>query len=309
MGSLKEAYKYYYAITPEEKTTALNVYKKHHELIETSSVNASTLVKEEVFAKIIEGADERRCMRDVFKATTFDMPTPTYRFILHETVNSTLPEVPPNSQYPVAENESYRAVTYTATKYGELPTIEKELVEDSMFDVIEMRLRDEGRKAENTLNQKCIDALIANANDNVSYVDTAPIASIRRARETMRKNGFEPDVLIMTPDMEADLVGDPHYRFDYGGEKGNFRTGDVGNKIMGLTPYVLTINSANGSFGGAIKGVLAESSKMGGLGIKNDITLEKFEDPKNDLINLKVSTRFDVQAWFKKAVANLSGTA
>ena len=286
----------------------LELTKKRRELIETSNVNASTLVKEEVYAKIMEGAEKVRCMRDVLKGTTFTMPTPSYRLILHENVNGTLPEVAPTAEYPVAANESYRAVTFIAKKYGELPVIEEELISDAMFDIVEMRLKDVGKKAENTLNQLCIDEIVENAGVAVRYNSSEPIRCIKDAILEVKKDGFTPDTIIMDVSTESDLYSDPHFRFDYSGETGNFRNQDIGKKIMGLKPYLLTQPSQNATFSGAtrhITAIVMDSEKAGGLGIRQDVALEKFSDPKNDLLNLKISMRLDAKHFFKDAICNL----
>jgi hypothetical protein len=286
-----------------------NLEEHHRELIETSAANATYLVKEEVYKKIIDGADKVRCMRDVLKETTFQMPTPNYRLILHENVFRILPVVPPTAEYPVAPNESYRPVQFVALKYGQIPVIEQELIEDSMFDIVEMRLKDIGKVAENTLNQKCIDQIIANATGNISYHHNYPVECVARAIRDMKKHGFNPDSLVMTATMEGDLFNDPNFRYEYSGETGNFRTQELGKKIMGLKPYILTVNSSNASFGNTIKGVVLDSTKACGLGIRDDITVTKFEDPRNDLLNLKVGMRFDTKYFFKSAIINLSGDA
>ena len=295
----------------DEKTAILSnldLTQKQRELIETSDVNASTLVKEEVYTKIMEGAEKVRCMRDVLKDTTFEMPTPSYRLILHENVNGTLPEVSPTSEYPVAANESYRAVTFTAKKYGELPVIEEELITDAMFDIVEMRLKDVGKKAENTLNQLCIDEIVENAGGVTRYNSSEPIKCFKDAILEVKKDGFSPDTLIMDASTESDLFADPHFRYEYSGETGNFRNREIGNKILGLTPYLLTQPSQNGTFSGSTRYVTAivmDSAKAGGLGIRQDVAVEKFNDPKNDLLNLKVSMRLDAKHFFADAVCNL----
>lgn len=307
MGSLGKAIDYYYADDEATKKTAFDNLEEHQrKLIETSHVNESFLVVEEMYDKIIEGSDKVRCMRDVLKDTTFKMPTPTYRMTVQENVFRILPIVPPTAEYPVAPNQSYRSVTFIATKYGEIPTIEKELVEDSMFDIVEMRLKEIGRVAEDTLNQKCIDTLIANATGNKNYSSGEIIKCLGQAIERMKDYGFNPDTLIMTSTMEGDLFNDPHFRYDYSGETENFRNREMVKPILGLKPYLLTVDSANGSYGKSIKGVIIDSQKACGLGIKDDVTIEQFDDPRNDLTNLKVSMRFDAQYLYKGAIINLS---
>lgn len=306
-GNLGKLMEYCYAETDGERAKSLDNLEAHHrELIETSNANASFLVVEELFDQIIQGTDKVRCMRDVLKDTTFSMPSPSYRMTLEENTFRILPIVPPTAEYPTAPNQSYRSVTFTATKRGEIPTIEKELVEDAMFDIVEMRLKDLGVVAEDTLNQKCIDVIVANATGNMSYRSGAVVESLADVIKNMKDNGFRPDTLVMTTELEGDLFKDPHFRYDYSGETGNFRTQEMGKPILGLKPYLLTVDSANGSFGGSIKGVVLDSQKACGLGIKDDITIDQFDDPRNDLTNLKVSMRFDAQYLYKGAMINLS---
>lgn len=306
-GNLGKLMDYCYAESDVEKAKSLDNLESHHrELIETSNVNASVLVVEELFDQIIQGTDKVRCMRDVLKDTTFAMPSPTYRMTLEENVFRVLPIVPPTAEYPTAPNQSYRSVTFIATKRGEIPTIEKELIEDSMFDLVEMRLKDLGVVAEDTLNQKCIDTIIENATGNANYSSGSVVECLADAIKKMKGYGFRPDTLVMTTELEGDLFKDPHFRFDYSGETGNFRTQEMGKPILGLKPYLLTVDSDNGSYGGAIKGVILDSQKACGLGIKDDITIDQFEDPRNDLTNLKVSMRFDAQYLYKGAIINLS---
>lgn len=309
MGELGKLWKLIDADDDDTRTKAIkNLEEKHRELIETSAVNASTLVKEEVYAKIIEGAEKVQCMRDVLKDTTFSMPTPSYRLILHENVNGTLPEVSPTSEYPIAANESYRAVTFEAKKYGELPVIEEELISDSMFDIVEMRLKDVGKKAENTLNQLCLDEIVENPGVYIRYNSSEPIKCIADAIGQMKGEGFSANKIIINSRVEKDLFSDPHFQYRYSGETGQFRNAEIGTKIMGLTPYLLTQSSQNGTYtanGTGVVAIIIDSDKAAGLGIKQDVAVEKFNDPKNDLLNLKVSMRLGAEHFFKNAIVNM----
>ncbi len=312
MSTLGKLFNVLNAKTDEERAKALSALKTdettagYHELIETSAVNASTLVRTEVLKKVIEGVDSVRVMRDVFKGMTWNLPTPSYRVIVHQTrLNDVLPVVPPTGDYPVAANESYVEVRLDSKKYGEIAMIEEELIKDSMFDIVEMRLRDEGKKAENTLNRKALDVLLAQASSNVGYNASKPIDSIAQAVFKLKAAGYSPDSLLMTTTLERDLFMDPHFTYEYSGETGRFRTQELGGKILGLKPYLLTVTDTNGSWGGTIKGTVFDSSRVLAIGMYNDVTLEKFNEPRNDLMNLKVAMRFDVKGIFKAAI-NLS---
>jgi len=294
----------------KEREGIMETYSEHQrELLENSNANATYFVREIIFDKVMEGAEKIRCMRDVLKGTTFGLKGSgkDYRFVLHENRNGTLLEVPPTSEYPVPRNESYREILFKSTKYGEICQIEDELIDDAMFDIIEMRMTDLGERAENTINQRAIDVVIGCSNaSNVSYSHGEPFWSIAEGVKQVKVNGFQPDTLVMTAEMEGDIYLDPHWRYDYSGETGNFRTQEIGRRILGLTPWVLTIDSANGSYGGAVKGVVMQANKAAGLMFKDDISLEKFNDPKNDLTNVKIRTRFDAKCFYGKSISLLS---
>ena len=312
MSTLGKLFKVLDARTDEERAKALEALKQdeatagYHELIETSAVNASFLVRTEVLKKVIEGVDSVRVMRDVFKGMTWNLPTPSYRVIIHQTrLNDVLPVVPPTGEYPVAANESYVEVRFDSKKHGEIVPIEEELIKDSMFDLVEMRLRDEGKKAENTLNRKALDVLLAQASSTVAYNATKPIDSVAQAVFTLKAAGYNPDSLLMTTTLERDLFMDPHFTYEYSGETGRFRTQELGGKILGLKPYLLTVTDTDGLWGGKVKGTVFDSSRVLAIGMYDDVTLEKFNEPRNDLMNLKVRMRFDVKGLFPAAV-NLS---
>lgn len=301
---------YKLAIAGEARDEIMKTFtEEQRELLETSAMNATYFVREKIFEAVMEGAMKERVMRDVLKGTTFALKGAgkDYRFVLHETRNGTLKEIPPTAEYPVPTNESYREILFETKKYGEIAIIEDELIEDSMFDVVEMRMRDLGERAENTVNTRALDVIIACGNtSNVSYSVTEPFWSIAAAIKQLKIHGFRPDTLVMTAAMEGDIYTDPHWRYDYSGEVGNFRTQEIGRRILGLKPWVCTVDSSNGSYGGAIKGIVMDSGKAAGLCFKDDIGLGKFNDPKNDITNVKIRTRFDARCLYGKAICLLS---
>jgi len=291
--------------------TDIELSEEQRELLETSAVNATYFIREKIFESVMEGAEKVRCMRDVLPSFKMGGAGKDYRFVLHENRNGTLKEIPPTSEYPIPINESYREILFQNKKYGEICQIEDELISDSMFDVIEMRMRDLGERAENTVNTRALDILVGCANNtNISYSPNEPFWSIADSIKWIKMCGYTPDTLVMTPEFEGKLYTDPHWRYDYSGEVGNFRKISIGKKILGLTPWVCSVDSSNGSFGGAgagaVKAVVMQADKAGAFSFKDDIGLDKFNDPKNDITHVKVRIRFDAECFFGPSIALIS---
>ena len=304
---LEQFYKMAVGSEHDIKDMYTTLSEEQRELIETSATNATWFVREKIFESVMEGAQKVRCMREVLPSFRMGSAGKDYSFVLHENRNGTLKEVTATSEYPIPKNESYREVLFQNKKYGEIAVIEDELIADSMFDIIEMRMTDLGERAENTVNTRALDVLVGCANNsNVSYSPDEPFWSIAASITALKVDGFIPDVLIMTPEFEGKIYTDPHWRYDYSGEVGNFRTQNIGKRILGLKPYVCSISSSNGSYGGAVKAFVMESSKAGAFCWKDDIGLDKFNEPKNDLTHVKVRLRFDAECFYGKAISLIS---
>ncbi|MHC1583029.1 MAG: hypothetical protein ACXQTM_00060 [Methanosarcinales archaeon] len=291
--------------------------KGAHELMQVYNISAEHLVREELYKEILRGAEEVLCMRDVLPI--YRMKKNELRFVLTDAPTGMLPLVAPGSSLPEGPDVHFKSdVTFVAQKYGEKVGIPEELIEEEEFDIIELLVHNEGRRAENRLNDVAMKALLdakssVESTDNVSIIDR-----IVEMIKTMRGNKFEPDTIIMTPDAEAEIlkymVGETKSANTTGttgyqktGVPEVFRTKDIGRPIVGLKPYVLskTVTGDSITWGGADTNAhicILDSRMAGGIGMRSDIAVERYEDPLNDLRNLKITMRMCAKVFFDDAI-------
>jgi len=291
--------------------------KGTHELMQAYNISAEHLVREELYKEILKGAEEVLCMRDVLPI--YRMKKNELRFVLTDAPTGMLPLVAPGSSLPEGPDVHFKSdVTFVAQKYGEKVGIPEELIEEEEFDIIELLVHNEGRRAENRLNDVAMKALLdakstIESTDNVCIIDR-----IVEMIKTMRGNKFEPDTIIMTPEAEAEILkymvsetksanttGTTGYQKT--GVPEVFRTKDIGRPIVGLKPYVLSKSVSGDSltWGGATTNAhicILDSRMAGGIGMRSDIAVERYEDPLNDLRNLKITMRVCAKTFFSDAI-------
>jgi len=291
--------------------------KGTHELMQAYNISAEHLVREELYKEILRGAEEVLCMRDVLPI--YRMKKNELRFVLTDAPTGMLPLVAPGSSLPEGPDVHFKSdVTFVAQKYGEKVGIPEELIEEEEFDIIELLVHNEGRRAENRLNDVAMKALLdakstVESTDNVCIIDR-----IVEMIKTMRGNKFEPDTIIMTPEAEAEIlkymVGESKAANTTGatgyqktGVPEVFRTKDIGRPIVGLKPYVLSKSVTGDSltWGGTDTNAhicILDSRMAGGIGMRSDIAVERYEDPLNDLRNLKITMRVCAKTFFSDAI-------
>ena len=288
-----------------------------HDLMMGYEVTADILVKEELYKVILKGAEQALCMRDVLPV--YRMNKNELRFIISDAASGLLPVVAPGAMLMEGPDTKFAAdVTFVAQKYGERVGVPEELVDDSEFDVIEMMMYQEGRRAENRVNDLGMNALLEAKSTEQAKGETV-VDTILSMIKTMRKNRYEPDMIIMTPDAEAEVLkyligttgayGDANpvkTSYEKTGMPALFRAKDIGRPIVGLKPYTLSKDVVSGSYANwaasAREICILDSKMAAGLGIRQDIDAENFDDPINDLKNVKVTMRMDAKVFFSNAI-------
>lgn len=281
--------------------------ERERKLLELEAdANITALVPELVYEQIVTGAEEALCMREVLRKATIRMDRPEMRITVWKRPTRTLPQVGDVGTYPNATVGDFEVITLSAKKYGEIVPISQDLIEDSLFDLVEILLREEGRVAENTLNQVSIDEIVTNASHNTSWDDDEPVKQIAEAVSAVKGDNFTPDTLILTPEALADMFMDAHFTYQYIGEVGNIRSQELKQPILGMRVFVLGYPTSYFDYASnKVAAVVMDSQRAALLGIRENITTDRIEDPLNDLINLKVWMRFDVKVVWGGAVAVL----
>lgn len=280
------------------------VGKEVHALLqsERTAITDSTLVQEEVYKTVIEGAEPFKCMRDVFN--TVNTGSYSVRFVKGET--GTYADIMAEGSKIPIDTQTYTKQDITIDKYGTRPLITNELIEDSLFDIVELELRKSGARMENKLNRVILNAIL-NGSNAISTSNLNPagphvaVSDLAQAVGKVKKQNFLPDNMVTHPTAEAYLYQDSNIAYaSYAGTAGNFTGGFQGGtlKIMGLTPHTCTATDKasptwdDTTAASDVTAIVFSKADLGVLCMRRDITVEEYDDPIHDLMGISITQRY-----------------
>lgn len=289
-------------------------FKERRDLLLSETVESTTLIQAEFYNTVLEGAEPNKVMRNMLKTVNTNRLTET--FTLGET-GSVLPVVAEGAELK-NNQQDYTSVNLTAKKYGEKGIISSELIEDSLFDIVAMEVAKSGARAENTLNHVALTTLLDDAgNEHDCAGASLGYPALAAARKEMQNDFYSPDVCIVTADAEYVLGIDSQLTYaSYFGGAGQTPAlrGELpsvfGMRMAQYDPADTTYNSGTytWSYGtnAEIGMVLVDSASMAALiGIRRDITVEKYSDPIHDLKGAALTMRFGVATPFDNGICRV----
>lgn len=265
------------------------------ELLLTEAIESTTLIQDEAYRTVTQGAEPAKCMRSALP--TIQMKSNVMNWTTGET-GTYAPVVAEGTEIPI-DTQNYGTTEFKALKYGVRPLISRELIEDGLYNVAELELKKAGLRIENSLNQRAISELIDTVTTEHDCAGTnLGIKAVAAAVSTVRGNGFNPDTLIMHPEAEA-IVLQEFVPTNYYPTESIVNTGMVPN-ILGLKTYTCgVVDDATATWGYAADGefgmMVYDSSAIGAIGMRRDITVDQYNDPVKDLVGMAVTARFDVE--------------
>jgi HK97 family phage major capsid protein len=301
-----------------ERTRMLNkesfktiVGKDTHTLLqsEKTAIDDSTLVQEEVYKTVIEGTEPVKCMREV--VPIFNTDSYSIRFVKGET-GAYATKVAEGAKIEI-DTQYYTKQDITIDKYGVRPLITNELIEDALFDVVELELKKAGAKLENAVNRQCLYQMLQGtykfATSTLSPAGAhIAISDIAQAVGKVKKQDFLPDTLVLHPTAEAYLLQDSNLAYvSYAGGPGALRQGNVGNTIMGLKPYTCTATDSatpiwdDTTAASDVTAMVFSKKDFAALCMRRDLTIEQYDDPIHDLIGISLTMRFGTDVLNEKA--------
>lgn len=300
MSELAKILKYVVVGTHERKLMKFES-PRIRKLLETEAIEDTTLIQEEVYKTILEGAEPVKCMRTILP--TFRIKSNSLRYVRSGSAGYA-DEVGEGTEIPIY-NVSYDKTDFTIKKVGTRPLVSRELVDDQLFDVIALELRKAGARIENKLNRDALDALIGKTgiqSQNVSVSGQAYVSDISKSLTKVRAAEYTPTKLIMHPLFEGALIEDSNLVYaNYAGGNETLKKGTIGRTLLGLQPHTLSVTDSNNSWNFAagtayFSAIVLDPQNAGAIAIRNDIKVEKYDDPIRDLVGLSVTMRYDVQA-------------
>ena len=275
------------------------------ELLLTTAIERTNLIQTEMYKTVVEGAEPFKVMRQALNvlpmgAATLDIPVGE--------AGSYAREVAEGAEVPIS-TQDYSKVTFTAKKIAERPVITDEMVADALYPVIELELRKAGAKLENKINQMAIVELVNNssANEHDTNGSNQGIKAIAAAVAKVEADGFMPDRIVMCPGFKAGLMAE----FVPTGFSGadTVMTGKLPN-LLGLQAFVSNVvhtTAASWAYGTNedLGAVVFDSQNSTMLGIRQDITVKRYDDVVRMLQGTVVSARVAVDTLQANAGARI----
>jgi hypothetical protein len=292
---------------------------KARELLLTEGIESTTLIQTEINRTIMEGSEPVKCMRNA--VPVFQMNGNTMQINIGET-GTYAPIISEGAEIPI-NNQTYTARTWTAKKFGERPMITREMVNDSLFSVIELEVRKTGYRVENTLNQWMLSALIENAgNDHDIASGTGNdrgINAMLSARAANLTDGFVSDTIVIHPGCSALIYAG--YVPSYNPEAQRYINTGILPTICGMkvlecsvaysqtsAPFTATAAGYEWSPATAddLGALVFDSKACGGIGMREDTRVEQYTDPVRDLVGMSVTMRAACQYGVANSICRVT---
>lgn len=275
---------------------------------ENTAITDSTLVQEEVYKTIIEGAEPARCMREI--VPTINTKTYSVRFVKGQT--GTYAENIAEGAKINIDTQEFTKQDITINKIGTRPLITNELIEDSLFDIVELELKKAGSRLENKLNRDVLYQMLQGtykiATNTMNPAGPhISVSDIALAVSKIKKQNFMPDILLIHPTAEAYLLQDSNLAYvAFAGQSNSLNQGKVPT-IMGLRPYYGTVTDASSptwddtTAGSDVTAMVFSKNDFATICMRRDITVEQYDDPIHDLIGISCTMRYGTDVLNEKS--------
>jgi len=274
---------------------------RYKALLQSAGVQQSNLLQEEVYKTISEGAEPWKVFRDILPIIKTD--SYSVRVVKGETGTYAV-DVAEGAKVPI-DTQVYTKEDISISKIGTRPVITNELIEDGLFDIVQLELSKAGARMENKLNRDCLVEILTDTTAGTSDVDPngthIEVTDVAKARADVGANNYIPDVLVMHPAAEGYLLQDSNLVYaSYAGQKNTLTSGKLPN-FMGLKPYVCTVTTGTtahvwGSTDAAnnYSAMILDSKAHTYLAMRRDLTVEEYDDPIHDIMGIACTMRFGV---------------
>jgi hypothetical protein len=276
-------------------------FKPARELLLSENIESGTLIQTEINRTVMEGSEPAKCFRQA--VPIFNMSALSMQINIGET-GTYAPFVAEGSEIPI-NTQAYTARTWTSKKFGERPMITREMVDDSLFSVIELEVRKTGYRIENTLNQWMLQVLMDNAgneHDLAAAISTnGGIIAVTNARAACVVDGYIPDTIVVNPNLTPYLFKDfvPGYnpvaqQFTISGQLPNLmgcKVYECGVDCDTLSSPTVAAQAWGDKTDGNMGMLVFDSKSCGGIGMRQDIRVEQYSDPVRDLIGMSTTMR------------------
>lgn len=262
------------------------------ELLKTENLESDTLIQEEVLKKVYEGAEPWVCMREAVPTT--DVESNSIRVVKGE-AGSYAQDLAEGGEIQQT-GQNYTTTDITISKIGTGALVSNELVEDGLWDVVEMEIQKAGKRIENKLNRDVLASILSGVSTaSINTTDSCSIGEVAATKGEIGADTYMPDTFVFHPQLESELIQSNNLLYaSYAGTREVLKQGDL-PPILGLNPYSLTVSTESDNWGSGSSdyyGLVYSKDDIGLLGIRRDITLKDYDDPIHDVTGAFATMRY-----------------
>ena len=277
------------------------------ELLLTEAIE-SGLLQTDVATTVVEGANQAKAWMAVLPI--YNIKGNAYNHAygeagMYASIVAEGAEIPNRSQ-------DYGNAAFATVKYAQSPKISNEMIEDARVDVIAQEIMFAGKAVMNSVERKINDTMIEGSG---SYIDTAGsdqgVKAIVKGAAKLRGLGFNPDYVVMHPDLEGKCAIDlaPSYNV---GAQGVAADGMMPAGYLGLQWRRCGIADVAGgtyTFGydtdNYIGGLVIDSQRAGGIAVSRPLTVDQFDGSIRDMKGMNVTMRMDAKSFVSTAACRI----
>lgn len=278
-------------------------------LLQSDARQQSYLLQEEVYNTISEGAEPWKCLREI--VPTIKTDSYSVRVVKGET-GTYADELAEGANVPI-DTQVYSKEDISIYKIGTRPLITNELIEDCLFDIVDLELKKSGMRMENKLNRDVLLEILTDA----TTTDTDPadahisVSDLANSRAAVASENYMPDKCIFHPTAEGYLLQDSNLVYaSFAGTASTLHTAQI-PKLLGMQPYTCSVTTGSTSkywdstdAANHYYGLCLDSQASTYLAMRRDLTVEQYDDPIHDLVGISCTMRYGT-ATIQPNAANL----
>ncbi len=280
--------------------------KTLQELMTTAAgTQGSLLIEKKIYNTLIKAVDKHLIPRDLaaYVIGPAEIPGSSVDVDLETADSFITTRVAEGAAIPTLE-DAFTSINFRPIKYGVRPTISREMLEDSKFNMIDVHLYRAGKEIAENETSLVVTALDGAAN-TVTGGATVTLANIASAITNLENNDFTATDIVVGTEVLADLRNiDVFTEAQKYGTSEVRETGKIG-QIWGMN--VWPVSQATGLVTKTSAYVL-DRGQAYAIAEKRPLTIERYEDVPFDVTGITVTQRIDVQLLRSSAVSKITST-
>jgi len=279
--------------------------KSLEELATITTTDISSVLPKIILDQVEAAARPKRVMRSLVRINRDLIQTKGRSIFVPKRGTLSASDVTEGSSLtPSKPSPVYSTVEIVPKKVGVGVAITQEAIDGVELDVVNDMITEAGealaQKEDTDIRDTFLTAGVAGHTINATTSGTLSYEDIISARSAILQSNFNPQILVIHPDQEGDLLKDSRFidasKF---GDREPILNGQIG-KVAGLKVLV----SSNMTSGLAL---VVDPDRAAWMAIKRETDVKKKEEPSTDSVELYFYREYGVKVVNSDAVAVISG--